>query len=68
MKLKIFLFIAALAIFSFTVQAQNAKSRTAPLAVGAVAPDFTLTDQNGKSVTLSKVGKTTVLVFYRGYW
>ncbi len=68
MKLKIFLFVAALAIFSFTVQAQNAKSRTAPIAVGEVAPDFSLTDQNGKSVTLSKIGKPAVLVFYRGYW
>lgn len=68
MKLKIFLFIAFLAIFGFTVQAQNAKSRTEPVAVGGVAPDFTLNDQNGNPVTLSRVGKTTVLVFYRGYW
>lgn len=68
MKLKIFLFIACFAILSFTVQAQNAKSKTEPLTVGATAPDFTLNDQNAKAVTLSKVGKTTVLVFYRGFW
>ena len=68
MKLKIFLLVAALAIFSFTVQAQNAKSKTEPLAVGEVAPDFTLHDQNGKSVTLSKLKKPIVLVFFRGYW
>lgn len=68
MNLKIFLFIALLAIFSFAAQAQNAKSRTEPVAVGGVAPDFSLNDQNGKAVTLSKIGKTTVLVFYRGYW
>jgi peroxiredoxin len=68
MKLKIFLLVASLAILSFTAQAQNAKSKTEPIAVGGVAPDFTLNDQNGKSVTLSKVGKTTVLVFYRAFW
>lgn len=68
MKLKIFLFIVSLAMFSLTAQAQNAKSRTEPVMVGAVAPDFTLNDQNNKQVMLSKVGKTTILVFYRGYW
>jgi cytochrome oxidase Cu insertion factor (SCO1/SenC/PrrC family) len=68
MKLKIFLSISLLAIFSLTAQAQNAKSRTEPLKVGATAPDFTLNDQNGKPVTLSKAGKPTILVFYRGYW
>jgi len=68
MNLKIFLFIACLAILSFTAQAQNAKSKTEPVAVGGIAPDFTLSDQNNNSVTLSKVGKTTILVFYRGYW
>lgn len=35
------------------------------LQVGDVAPDFTLSDQNGQSVTLSKLrGKTVVLYFY----
>jgi cytochrome oxidase Cu insertion factor (SCO1/SenC/PrrC family) len=68
MKLKIFLFIAACVLLSFPASAQNAKSRTAPLQAGRVAPDFTLPDQNGKSVTLSKIGKPAVLVFYRGYW
>ena len=44
--------------------------RTGPIAVGEVAPDFTLEDQNGKKVTLSDArGKSpVVLVFYRGYW
>jgi peroxiredoxin len=68
MKLKIFLLIAAFVIFSLTALAQNAKSKTEPLTAGQVAPDFTLTDQNGKAVTLSKVGKPAILVFYRGYW
>jgi len=33
------------------------------------APDFTLVDQHGGSVTLSALrGRNVVLVFYRGYW
>jgi peroxiredoxin len=44
--------------------------QTKPLAAGAVAPDFTLSDQNGKQVTFSQARgeKIAVLVFYRGYW
>lgn len=35
----------------------------------ATAPDFTLTDQNGRPVTLSDFrGHNVVLVFYRGHW
>ena len=38
-----------------------------PLAVGTPAPDFTLLDEAGHSVTLSKLrGKNVVLVFYPG--
>jgi cytochrome oxidase Cu insertion factor (SCO1/SenC/PrrC family) len=37
---------------------------------GDTAPDFTLEDQDGRTVTLSdyRGKKTVVLVFYRGYW
>lgn len=52
-------------------QQEPAKSvRTSPVAVGEVAPDFTLEDQRGRKVTLSAArGKqAVVLVFYRGYW
>ncbi len=36
-----------------------------PLATGIPAPDFTLSDQDGKKYTLSKLkGKNVVLVFY----
>jgi peroxiredoxin Q/BCP len=36
-----------------------------PLAVGSPAPEFTLPDQDGKSVALSSLrGKNVVLVFY----
>lgn len=51
------------------------ESPKAPV-VGAKAPDFTLPDANGTSVTLSKPfapqgsakGPWVLLVFYRGYW
>ena len=38
--------------------------------VGQPAPDFTLEDLDGKSITLSdfRGKKTVVLVFYRGFW
>jgi cytochrome oxidase Cu insertion factor (SCO1/SenC/PrrC family) len=44
--------------------------RSTPVAVGEIAPDFTLEDQNGNKVTLSEArGKSAVVVvFYRGYW
>lgn len=52
------------------LHAPSTDERTTPVAVGEVAPDFTLEDQNHKKVTLSDArGKSpAVLVFYRGYW
>lgn len=49
---------------------KETKSRATPVQIGDSAPDFTLTDLNGATVTLSAVRKKrpTVLVFYRGYW
>jgi len=46
------------------------KPRDAPVAVGEMAPDFTLEDQNNRKVTLSSArgSMPTVLVFYRGNW
>jgi len=36
-----------------------------PLAIGQVAPDFTLPDQDGRPVTLSRLrGRPVILVFY----
>jgi cytochrome oxidase Cu insertion factor (SCO1/SenC/PrrC family) len=48
---------------------ENAK-RDAPVAVGDIAPDFSLEDQDGRRHALSaQRGKQpVVLVFYRGYW
>ena len=47
-----------------------AAERAAPVATGAMAPDFTLTDQNGRAHTLSaeRGKRPVVLVFYRGHW
>jgi cytochrome oxidase Cu insertion factor (SCO1/SenC/PrrC family) len=43
---------------------------TARVAVGSVAPDFTLATFTGESVTLSELRgkKNVILVFYRGHW
>jgi cytochrome oxidase Cu insertion factor (SCO1/SenC/PrrC family) len=44
--------------------------RAAPVAVGDMAPDFTLEDQDGRTHTLSaeRGKRAVVLIFYRGYW
>lgn len=47
---------------------EGIRARTTPVKVGDTAPDFTLNEINGKPVTLSKLRKPVVLVFYRGYW
>jgi cytochrome oxidase Cu insertion factor (SCO1/SenC/PrrC family) len=46
------------------------KPRSSQLAVGEMAPDFTLEDHNNQKVTLSSArgARSTILVFYRGYW
>jgi cytochrome oxidase Cu insertion factor (SCO1/SenC/PrrC family) len=61
--------LLSLAIF-VNLQATPMPQRTAPVAVGEMAPDFALQDQNGNKVALADVrGKSpVVLVFYRGYW
>ena len=63
-------FVAAilqLALLSNILVAQN---RTSPVAVGEMAPDFTLESHQGTKITLSKARAKSpvVLVFYRGYW
>ena len=58
--------------FSLTRQfsATDDPKRAEPVSLGEQAPDFTLEDINGSTVTLSSArGKMpTVLVFFRGYW
>jgi AhpC/TSA family len=66
---KIFLLIiAASAMCAAAVSVQT--SRSTPLGVGEVAPDFALEDQHGYKNVLSesRAKSPVVLVFYRGYW
>ena len=61
-------FALLLAAFALAIPAAHGQQK--PVAVGQQAPDFTLTDQNGRSRSLAaERGKQpVVLVFYRGYW
>jgi cytochrome oxidase Cu insertion factor (SCO1/SenC/PrrC family) len=62
--------IAVVMLVIITAQAQTVGPRAKPVGVGETAPDFVLSDQNGKSVKLSDAREKApvVLVFYRGYW
>lgn len=68
--LLVLLQITLVILISLCVTPEMYGQRTGPIAVGEVAPDFTLEDQSGHKVTLSDArGKSpVVLVFYRGYW
>ena len=75
--------VMALLISSATVSAAQAGTALGPrdgaglpptdlarVAVGSLAPDFTLESKDGGTVTLSDFHgrKNVVLVFYRGHW
>ena len=47
-----------------------AQNRASPVAIGEVAPDFTLESHQGTKITLSEAREKSpvVMVFYRGYW
>lgn len=51
-------------------QTPEMPERSLAIAVGELAPDFTLADQNNQQVTLAAARDRSpvVLVFYRGYW
>lgn len=70
--MKVFLQLALLLSVGLCANSQPPvyDQRSEPVAVGEVAPDFTLQDQSGRKITLSDArGKSpVVLVFYRGYW
>ncbi|MEO5857865.1 MAG: redoxin domain-containing protein [Pyrinomonadaceae bacterium] len=44
------------------------RSKTDVLKVGDKAPNFSLVDDSGKTVTLAAIKGPTVIVFYRAYW
>ena len=52
------------------LQTAGTSAHKSPISVGEMAPDFTLQDQQGRSVKMSAARRKTpvVLVFYRGYW
>jgi hypothetical protein len=72
----------SIVIFVFFIFATLVMPRWMPAArgapqVGQKAPEFTLTDTNGKTVTLAELLSTPIkgkpargvlLIFYRGYW
>jgi len=69
--------LLGVAVFAFFVFAVTVASRNLPPShgaphVGQKAPDFTLLDSDGKSVTLSGLlansPRGVLLVFYRGHW
>lgn len=47
---------------------KSERSKTDALVVGETAPDFSLVSDSGKTVKLSSIKGTTVIVFYRAYW
>lgn len=64
-------------VFSFFVASRWLPAARAAPQVGQKAPEFNLTDTNGKTVALaellsapikSKPAKGVLLIFYRGYW
>ncbi|MBA3353127.1 MAG: redoxin domain-containing protein [Blastocatellia bacterium] len=69
-KLNLKIFCTVAWILSAAIGALAQSHRAEAIAVGDMAPDFTLSDSAGKKVTLSDAVKEApvVLVFYRGYW
>ena len=72
--MKLFIAFLTIVLLSITaaakLQAPTNPQRNTPVAVGDIAPDFALEDQNRDRVTLSEAHEKgpVVLVFYRGYW
>jgi cytochrome oxidase Cu insertion factor (SCO1/SenC/PrrC family) len=61
-----FLLVVAAALVAWKMILPKPQSQFAD---GQPAPDFTLSDQDGRPFTLSSLrGSRVVLVFYRGYW
>ena len=70
MKILTAILLTACVSLASLAHAADAAKRAAPVKAGEMAPDFTLTDQNGRNHALSaeRGKRAVVLVFYRGYW
>jgi cytochrome oxidase Cu insertion factor (SCO1/SenC/PrrC family) len=68
--MKILTIICLIIVFAAAADEAMNTQQNSPVAVGDVAPNFTLEDQNGSKITLadSRSKSPVVLVFYRGYW
>lgn len=65
------LFLMGAFTFLVTVGSKNLPLSTSAPAAGEKAPEFTLSDANGRQVSLSNLldgSNGVLLVFYRGYW
>ena len=69
--------VIGLFVFAFFIGGRAIPPSKGAPQVGQRAPDFTLTDNNGKAVSLNELLTTPIngsapkgvlLVFYRGYW
>lgn len=69
--------VIAFFLFAFFVGGRQLPASTGAPQVGQRAPNFTLTDADGKAVSLNQLLSTPIndaapkgvlLVFYRGYW
>jgi len=60
----LFFFLSSTDAFGPTLQHSRRQSTSRNLKVGESAPDFSLTDQNGKTVVRSSIKKPLVVYFY----
>jgi len=69
--------VIAFFLFAFFVGGRSLPASKGAPQVGQKVPEFTLTDTNGKAVSLNELLTTPIngsppkgvlLVFYRGYW
>ena len=75
MKPLLLIFALLLAFSQVAVSSQTGSKEEVPtdldrVRVGQPAPDFTLEDSDGKSISLAdyRGKRNVVLVFYRGHW
>lgn len=62
------LIFSALLVCLLSFAAYGQRDKTDALKVGETAPDFSLVNDGGKTVSLSSLKGPVVIVFYRAYW